>query len=104
MRQFHVYILSSRTRRIYVGVTSALERRAWQHAQRAMPGFTSRYGITRLVYIESFTDPHLAIAREKQLKKWPRWRKDRLIELANPGWCDLAAAWGWRDADTRGGA
>ncbi len=91
---YHVYILANRGRRIYVGVTRDLRRRVWEHKQGIHPkSFTSRYGITTLVYAEPFTDIRVAITREKQLKRWPRWRKDRLIDASNPTWADLSAAW-----------
>jgi putative endonuclease len=88
---FHVYILASRSRRLYVGVTSDLLRRLWQHQQGLLPGFTQRYGITTLVHVESFADVGAALSREKQLKRWPRHRKERLIEQSNPTWLDLAS-------------
>ena len=88
---YYVYVLASASRRIYIGVTSDLRRRVWQHKHGLFPGFTKRYGITALVYVEKFADVRVAIAREKQLKRWPRWRKDRLINASNPGWSDLGA-------------
>lgn len=88
-----VYILSSRSRAIYVGVTSDLMGRLACHRTGAIPGHASRYKITRLVYFESTADVHVAIAREKQLKGWRRNKKVRLIETMNPTWEDLAAAW-----------
>jgi putative endonuclease len=91
-RDYHVYILASRSRRLYVGVTRDLRRRVWQHQRGLLPGFTRRYGITALVHAEHFSDARTAIAREKQLKRWPRWRKDRLIEASNPAWADLSSA------------
>ena len=97
--RYHVYILASRTRRLYVGITRDLPRRLHQHRAGLLPGFTHRYGVTRLVHAEEFDDVRLAIAREKQLKRWPRWRKDRLIEVANPGWSELDV--GWRTAEDR---
>jgi len=90
---YHVYILASRSRRLYVGVTRDLRRRVWQHRRGVLPGLTRRYGITALAHAEHFPDVRAAIAREKQLKRWPRWRKDRLIEASNPAWEDLSAAW-----------
>ena len=90
---FHVYILANRTRALYLGVTSDIRRRVWQHKNGCVPGFTRRYNIRNLVYCESFADAHAAIAREKQLKRWPRWRKDRLVEAKNPNWDDLSASW-----------
>lgn len=90
---YHVYILANRTRRLYVGVTGNLRRRLWQHRTGQLAGFTRRYNVTTLVYVESYRDVARAIAREKQLKRWPRRRKERLIEMGNPGWEDLATAW-----------
>jgi putative endonuclease len=92
-REYHVYILANRSRRLYVGVTRDLRRRIRQHQRGVLSGFTRRYGITSLVHAEHFSDVRTAIVREKQLKRWPRWRKDRLIEASNPGWEDLSAAW-----------
>jgi putative endonuclease len=97
-RVYHVYVLASRTRRLYVGVTGDLCRRIAQHRAGALPGFTRRYGVTRLVHAESHDDVHAAIAREKQLKRWPRWRKERLIEISNPAWDDLGMEWDVRAA------
>jgi putative endonuclease len=94
---YHIYILVNRSRRLYVGVTGDLRRRVWQHRRGLLPGFTRRYGMTAPVYAEHFSDVRTAIVREKQLKRWPRWRKDRLIEASNPGWADLSAAWGDRN-------
>ena len=103
MHEYVVYILASRSRTLYVGVTSDPSRRIHEHKCGAIPGFTRTYGITRLVYFERTSDVGAAIAREKQLKRWPRWRKDRLIEAANPDWVDLSADWcaGQADPDTR---
>ena len=92
-RTYYVYILVSRTRRIYIGVTNDLRRRVREHKVGLVAGFTSHYGISTLVYVEQFADVRAAIAREKQLKRWPRWRKDRLIDASNPGSADLSAAW-----------
>ena len=90
-RQFSVYILASRTRRLHVGVTSDLNRRVWQHKSGLIPGFTRRYGITRLVYAETTDTARDAIAREKQIKGWLRQKKIALIESQNPEWQDFAA-------------
>jgi putative endonuclease len=89
MRQYWVYILASRTRRLYVGVTGDLDGRLYRH-RTAVKGFTARYRITRLVYVEVTTDIAAAIRREKQLKGWRRDRKIALITSVNPGWDDLA--------------
>ncbi|HTG84059.1 MAG TPA: GIY-YIG nuclease family protein [Gemmatimonadales bacterium] len=90
-RQFSVYILASRTRRLHVGVTSDLNRRVWHHKPGLIPGFTRRYGITRLVYAETTDTARDAIAREKQIKGWLRQKKIALIESQNPEWQDFAA-------------
>jgi putative endonuclease len=85
-----VYILASGTNvTLYIGVTSDLYARMAQHAQKLIPGFSSKYGVTQLVYFEQHTSMDAAIAREKQLKKWNRARKMRLIEQMNPGWINL---------------
>ena len=93
MRTYYVYIMASRSRVLYTGVTNDLARRVYEHKRSRTPGFTSRYRITRLVYFEEFGDVRDAIAREKQLKGWVRARKVRLIEQKNPIWQDWADAW-----------
>ena len=86
-----VYIMGSgRHGTLYVGVTSDLPGRVYQHREGLIKGFTSRYGVTRLVHFELFGDMITAIAREKQLKKWNRAWKIELIEAKNPNWEDLA--------------
>ena len=90
MQQFWVYILSSATRTIYVGVTNDLERRVQEHKSKQVSGFTARYNISRLVHSEVFSDVRDAIAREKQIKSWSRARKNALVEEHNPRWDDLA--------------
>jgi putative endonuclease len=92
-RSYYVYILSSRSLRLYIGVTNDLERRVLQHKRRELPGFTRRYNIDRLVYYEEMSDVNDAIAREKQLKGWVRGKKFALIEQMNPELEDLAADW-----------
>ena len=82
MREYFVYVMASRSRRLYTGVTNDLLRRVWQHKTGAVDGFTRRYRVTQLVYFEQTSDVHSAIAREKQLKRWPRIRKARLIEVS----------------------
>jgi putative endonuclease len=89
-RPYFVYILASRSRNLYVGVTDNLERRVWQHREGLIPGFTTRYRIHRLVYYEMLDDPRAAIAREKQIKGWRREKKVTLIEGKNPTWEDLS--------------
>jgi putative endonuclease len=92
----YVYILASQTRRLYVGVTSDLVRRVWEHKEGVIPGFTKRYGIKQLVYYEAITEPEVAIAREKQIKDYARAKKLALIASLNPEWHDLAEPW-WTD-------
>jgi putative endonuclease len=93
MKQYYVYILASRTRRLYVGMTSNLEQRIWQHRTKAVEGFTSRYNIDRLVYYEETDSAIEASARERQIKTWRREKKVALIEADNPVWADLARGW-----------
>ena len=95
MKQPCVYILANReygTR--YIGVTSDLVERMWRHRSGQLRGFTSRYGVYRLVRFEQFETMHDAISREKQLKRWHRQWKINLIERENPGWIDLAPSLG----------
>ena len=87
---FYVYLLASRRHgTLYLGVTRDLVRRIHEHKTKAAPGFTARYSVDRLVWFESYEDPITAIAREKEIKKWRRDWKIRLIEEQNPVWCDL---------------
>ena len=95
-RTYCVYILASRSRTLYTGVTNNLIRRVWQHRWGSVPGFTTMYRIHRLVYYEPFRDVRQAIARESEIKKWRREKKVTLIEARNPTWEDLAV--GWLDA------
>jgi putative endonuclease len=91
----YVYILASGFKHLYIGVTTEIEARVWKHKNGAFPGsFTDRYNIHSLVYFERFTDIRAAIAREKQLKRWSRVKKIRLIVAENPAWRDLSADWG----------
>ena len=92
-RTYYVYILASRSRTLYTGVTGNLETRVVQHKERASEGFTSRYYVTRLVYYEIFGDPRAAIAREKEIKGWRRAKKVALIKSANPKWLDMSEEW-----------
>jgi putative endonuclease len=92
-RCYFVYILTNRTRTLYVGVTNNLPRRIYEHRSGEIPGFTSKYNIYRLVYFEDFVDIRQAIAREKEIKGWLRGRKIQLIESVNPGWKDLSLEW-----------
>lgn len=91
-RQPAAYILASkRNGTLYVGVTSDLVKRVWEHKNDSVDGFTKRYGVHRLVYFELHNTMESAVTREKQLKKWNRAWKLELIEKQNPDWNDL---WG----------
>jgi len=90
LKQPAVYILASkRNGTLYVGVTSDLAARVWQHRNDIVGGFTKKYGVHMLVYFELHDDMESAIVREKRLKKWNRAWKLRLIEEMNPDWNDL---------------
>ena len=90
-RQSCVYILASKPYgTLYIGVTSNLLARLWQHRSDALPGFTAKYRVHTLVRYELFGGMERAIAREKQLKRWHRQWKINLIESENPDWVDLA--------------
>ena len=91
--EIFVYILASKSRRLYVGVTADLLRRMWEHRTGALPGFTRRYGVNQLVYYETARHPEGAIRREKQIKGWARVKKVAMIESVNPEWRDLAQRW-----------
>jgi putative endonuclease len=94
-KQAYVYILASSFQKLYIGVTTEIEIRIKQHKEgRFKDSFTSRYKIDRLVYFERFTEISPAIAREKQLKRWSRIKKIRLIVSQNPTWQDLSQEWG----------
>ena len=89
-KQFYVYILASkRNGTLYTGVTSNLTKRAWEHKEGLVEGFTKKYSVKMLVYYETFEDVGSAIMREKQIKKWERKWKLRMIEEKNPQWNDL---------------
>jgi len=84
-----VYILASGVRgTLYIGVTSDLARRVWQHRNDVVPGFTSRYQVHHLVWFEQHPTMESAIRRKKQLKEWRRLWKIRLVEESNPAWLD----------------
>ena len=93
MKTAYVYVMASRSRTLYTGVTTNLERRVAEHKRHLVPGFTSRYRIERLVYFEIWGRIRDAIQRETQIKGWRRSRKMALIESKNPTWADLALGW-----------
>ncbi|HEY0223440.1 MAG TPA: GIY-YIG nuclease family protein [Pseudolabrys sp.] len=87
---YYVYLLASqRNGTLYIGATSNLLRRAHEHKTKVTRGFTRKYGVDRLVWFETYDDPVNAIMREKEIKKWRRAWKLRLIEESNPQWIDL---------------
>jgi len=91
-KTYVVYIVASRSRSLYTGVTNNLQRRLAQHRKKLVPGFTSRYNIFRLMHFEVYGDIQTAIAREKEIKAWRREKKIRLIERKNSTWEDLSAS------------
>jgi len=89
-RQYFVYIMTNpRNTVLYTGVTGDLKRRVWEHKTKAVPGFTARYNVVKLVYFEVFDDPEEAILREKKIKGGSRAKKIALINAFNPQWRDL---------------
>jgi len=90
-KSYFVYLLTNWNNRvIYVGMTNDLYRRIHEHKNKFVDGFTSKYNLCKLVYFEHTNDINAAIAREKEIKKWRREKKDRLVEKINPGWNDLS--------------
>ena len=83
--QYYVYLLTNRNKVMYVGMANDLGRRIYQHKHKLVPGFTQRYNVDKLVYYEATHDVHAAIAREKEVKKWRREKKDSLVNTMNPG-------------------
>ncbi|QQS19088.1 GIY-YIG nuclease family protein [Candidatus Saccharibacteria bacterium] len=102
MNTYYVYILASKPNgTLYIGVTNNLERRLYEHKNTLADGFTKKYGVKQLVYYEEYNSVEAAIIREKQLKKWERAWKVRLIEERNSYWNDLSLEWGM-DSRLRG--
>lgn len=95
-RFYYTYIVGSRTHALYIGVTGNLERRVMEHKEGMGRSFAATYNCNRLIWFERYVSPHLAIAREKQLKGWTRQKKISLIEKENPTWIDLSSEWGTR--------
>jgi len=93
MKQFYVYILTNKSKTLYVGVTNDLQGRVYVHKNKINEGFTKKYNIAKLVYYEEFSDSYSAIMREKQIKGWLRKKKIALIKSMNPEWTDLAQDW-----------
>ncbi len=94
MKKSYVYLLSNKNSTvIYIGVTSDLLKRIYQHKVNSFKGFSAKYNCNRLVYFEEFSDINQAIIREKQLKAGNRKRKEELINAQNPNWDDLSEDW-----------
>ena len=89
LKDYYVYILTNKSKTLYIGVTNNLERRVFEHKHKLKDGFTKKYNLTKLVYFERFNDINDAIKREKQLKNWHRQWKINLIESKNKEWKDL---------------
>lgn len=90
MKSYWIYILASKKNgTLYIGITSDLLRRVYEHKEKLIDGFTKKYNVTQLMYVEEFQDVADAIRREKSIKKWNREWKTRLIEEQNPNWRDL---------------
>jgi putative endonuclease len=93
-RKYYVYLLTNWNNKvIYVGMTSDLQKRIYEHKHKQVKGFTEKYNINKLVYYEETTDVHAALAREKEIKKWRREKKDNLVKTMNPAWRDLSLQW-----------
>ncbi len=91
---YYVYIVSNWNNRVlYTGMTNNLLRRMYEHKNKLVDGFTKKYNINKLVCYETTNDVNAAIAREKEIKKWRREKKNKLIESMNPEWIDLSAEW-----------
>lgn len=90
MNTYYIYIVASKKNgTLYIGVTNDVMRRAYEHREKAIEGFTKEYNVTRLVYLEEYDNIEEAIRREKRMKEWNRSWKIRLIEKMNPEWDDL---------------
>ena len=93
MDKHYVYIMSSKTKVLYVGMTNNIARRVYEHKNKTNVGFTAKYNVDSLVYFEKVENEVTAKKREKQLKGWLREKKIKLIEEKNPNWEDLSAPW-----------
>ena len=94
MHNYYVYILTNWNNKVmYVGVTNNLQRRIAEHKSKLIEGFTKKYNVNKLVYYEHTTDINSAIAREKEIKGWKRYKKDELVVSINPKWKDLSLGW-----------
>jgi putative endonuclease len=101
-KEYYVYIMTNKSRTLYTGVTNDLIRRVYEHKNKLIKGFTSRYNIQYLVYYESTSNVYAALEREKQIKGWLRKKKIALIDSMNPAWKDLSEEWYESPKDTNG--
>jgi len=91
---YYVYLVTNWNDNVlYVGVTNDLVRRLYEHKNKLVPGFTSKYNLHKLVYFEETEDVFTALQREKEIKKWRREKKDNLVRKVNPEWKDLSSEW-----------
>ncbi|MFA4915177.1 MAG: GIY-YIG nuclease family protein [Syntrophales bacterium] len=89
-----MYLLTNKNDKVmYVGVTNNIERRVYEHQMKMIPGFSEKYNVNKLVYFEETPDVSAAIAREKEIKKWRREKKNNLVIAVNPEWKDLSEGW-----------
>ncbi|MGB2808384.1 MAG: GIY-YIG nuclease family protein [Sedimentisphaerales bacterium] len=93
MKTFYVYIMASESGTLYAGLTSNIKKRFYEHKNHLINGFTDKYNIDRLLYVETIQDSASAINREKQIKSWRREKKVTLIDSINPQWKDLSEDW-----------
>ncbi|MEK7187867.1 MAG: GIY-YIG nuclease family protein [Patescibacteria group bacterium] len=93
-KQFAIYVITNPADTVlYTGVTNNLERRVYEHKQKLIPGFSSKYNLNKLIYFETGSDIRSAIVREKQIKSWSRAKKIALINSVNSQWKDLSIDW-----------
>ena len=93
-RRYYVYLLTNWSNKVmYVGLTNDLERRVYEHKHKLVEGFTQKYNVNKLVYFEETGDVNAALAREKEIKKWRREKKNNLVRAMNPEWEDLSKQW-----------
>ena len=93
MKTYYIYIMTNLSGTLYTGMTDNLEQRVYEHKHDLVPGFASKYMVTKLVYYEEGPEVDAALTREKQIKGWPRAKKVALIESKNPEWKDLSLGW-----------
>jgi putative endonuclease len=91
--RYFVYVLTNTSRTLYIGVANDIVRRVYEHKNKLVSGFTSRYNVSQLVYFEETSAVQAALMREKEINRWRRSKKTHLINSVNPKWTDLSAAW-----------